>query len=172
MIEDKDQFHGVALSFLLLALSEKKKFMSLILNGESSSEYVLKIKKDKKDMFFKKKQEFLNIGLYVKYSTKRRTPWAYTFNRQHQEDIDKSFKKHATTFVILINSNDGIVCLEYNEFRKILDYNHEEAEGIRVSRRLKQSYRLTGRDGKLNHTIAPSSFPKKITEYIETFYEN
>ena len=76
------------------------------------------------------------------------------------------FSLFLRTFIILVNSNDGILSLSYEEFRKILDYNHEEAEGIRVSRKHKQSYRLSGRDGKLKYTIAPSSYPVKIIESL------
>ena len=168
MIDEKEQLHGVAISSLLLALSKDEKYLSLIIDEENSSEYTLKIKKNINKGLFKKNKEFLNIGLYVKLSKKRRTPWTYTFVKKHQEDVDNCFKKNNNLFIILVNSNDGICCLDYKEFRNILDYNHEESEGIRVSRKLKQSYRLSGRDGKLKYTIAPSSFPSKIIEYVNS----
>ena len=167
MIEEKDFSHGLAISKLFLALSKNENFFSLILNEKNSSKYTLKIKKNKKNSLFKLREEFYKIGLYIKISNQRKSPWSYTFTKKHQEDIDKSFKENDTTFIILVNSNDGIVSLEYEEFRQLLDYNHEEAERVSVFRKHNQSYRLSGRDGKFERTLRSNDFPKKIVNHIK-----
>ncbi len=164
MIDIEKQLHGLAISLLSLSIGDEKKYTMQIKSNTERSGYDLTVKNE--SGFFKK-NKLLKIGIYIKISQKRRGPWAFTFKKIHQEYIDKMNQENHKTFVILINSNDGIVSLNYEELRKLLDYKHEDAEGIRVSRKLKQSYRLSGRDGKLKYTIPPSNYPKKIINYIK-----
>ena len=44
----------------------------------------------------------------------------------------------------------------------------EDVEGVRVSRKIRESYRLSGRDGKLSRTLPRNSFPDSIIEWIKT----
>jgi len=159
MIDAVDELHGVAISFLLLTLGKNKSYSTNIISCKNTSEYILTV-------INSAEKSFLNIALYIKSSQKRRSPWAYTFTKKHQEDIDNNYKISDNLYVIFVNSNDGIIALNYKEFRKILDYNHEDAEGIRVVRKYKQSYRLSGRDGLLKYTVPPSKYPKNIKDFI------
>ena len=70
-------------------------------------------------------------------------------------------------YLILVCYDDGIVCLEYNDIKKILNQDHEEYEWISASRLKREQYKIQGSDGKLNFKVADSDFPSKIFLQID-----
>ena len=103
-----------------------------------------------------------HIGLYIKYSTKRMTPWNFSFAKAHQDEIKKMKEELGEVFVVLVCESDGLVTLSYEELKKVLDENHEETEWIRVARRPREKYSVSGTDGKLKCKIGENEFPRKI----------
>src|SRR5664279_3948316 len=89
------------------------------------------------------------IGLYIKHSGGRMTPWTFTFRKAHQEEIEKMKKDLKEVFLLLVCNDDGIVCLSYEELKKILDDQHDAIEWIRVTRHKREMYTVKGSDGKL-----------------------
>ena len=75
------------------------------------------------------------IGLYLKHSTSRLSPWVFTFKEGHQKEIQEMQRELGTVFVVLICGSDGMVCLDYAEFKVALDDNHGQAEWIKAARR-------------------------------------
>ena len=103
-----------------------------------------------------------DIGVFIKYSTKRLSPWRFSFLKEHQDEIRQMKEKLMRVFVLLVCNTDGVVCLEYGEMKKILDEEHEEIEWISASRKRREHYVVNGSDGKLKFRIGPGDFPKKI----------
>ena len=101
-------------------------------------------------------------GIYIKYSSKRMTPWRFTFKKSHQEEIDVLRSKFGSVFLLLVCNDDGIVCLEYSELKQILDDQHRAIEWISASRRKRQMYSVKGPDGALKLKIGQGDFPEKI----------
>ena len=65
------------------------------------------------------------------------------------------------TFVLFLNGEDGVACIDYEQLKEILDDNFEDVEGIRIKRPLRGNYHLSGRDGKLSKTIKRSDLKDK-----------
>ena len=42
------------------------------------------------------------VGIYIKYSQKRMTPWRFTFKKIHQEELKILSEMHEKTFLILV----------------------------------------------------------------------
>lgn len=103
-----------------------------------------------------------NIGLYVKYSTKRMSPWRFTFGKEHQSEIEEMAEKLDNMYIVLICHDDGVVCLHYKELKQILDYHYDETEWVSASRRPREKYTIAGKDGKLKGKIGNSDFPLKL----------
>ena len=78
---------------------------------------------------------------------------------------------YSQTYILFVNDNDGVTSLDYNSFRNVLDHYHEEAENLTISRGARQSYRIRGRDGRLDKTVARKKFPDDILENIKDFYK-
>ncbi len=104
------------------------------------------------------------IGLYIKHSTKRMTPWRFSFAKVHQDEIDGMRQKLDQVFVILVCNDDGIVCLSYDELKQILDEHHTATEWVSASRNPRQMYTVKGSNGTLNFKIGSSEFPGKLFE--------
>ncbi|MDA8951171.1 hypothetical protein N9H70_11005 [Pseudomonadales bacterium] len=108
----------------------------------------------------------IKIGLYVKSSRKRLSPWRYTLTREHQNEIKKLRSASDALFIVLINGTDGYLTLNYKSLKKILDEDFAESEWISVKRKLKEHYRVAGTDGELDHPVARNSYPSQVVEYV------
>jgi len=102
------------------------------------------------------------IGLYIKHSTSRLTPWTFSFTKEHQDEIKKMESEFGRVYVALVCDKDGIACLSFRELKYVLDDVHGDSEWIRVSRRPREKYTIKGSDGKLRFKVAYSDFPSKL----------
>jgi hypothetical protein len=143
MIRDVEFFHGAAL--VRLVRSGQRLAISPF-NGWSNASYVVNDR----------------CGLYLKHSSSRMSPWGFTFRRDHQHEIDEMHRLTGYVVVGLICNDDGVVGLDYIEFRTVLDTNHEAAEGIGISRKPRGMYMVKGRDGELRYRIGEGDFVKKV----------
>ena len=103
-------------------------------------------------------------GLYLKHSSSRMSPWNFTFRRDHQQEVDELYRLIGYLVVGLICNDDGVVGLDYTEFRTVLDTNHEAIEGISIFRKPRGMYIVRGRDGKMQYRIGEGDFVKKAFE--------
>jgi hypothetical protein len=106
------------------------------------------------------------VGIYIKYSTKRLSPWRFSFIKRHQDEIQDLKNKIGNVFLLLVCFDDGIVTLSYKELKKILDKKHEDVEWISASRNKRKMYTVKGSDGKLNFKIGLNDFPNKVLKKI------
>jgi len=159
-ISAEEKHHGAALGRLLVTLNDELPGVFVRLRkGRDRSSYFL-------DCSVEDKLSRSTIGLYLKHSSARRTPWRYTFLRDHQEEIGDLAQSCYDVFLILINGNDGVACMDHKQLKQLLDDVYEDAEWITVSRNLRQPYHVSGRDGKLKKTLPRNSFPKAVVEVI------
>ncbi len=98
----------------------------------------------------------------MKYSSKRMSPWGFSFLKSHQDEILEIKKAIGEVFLLLVCHDDGIVALNFDKLKIILDEVHDQVEWIRVSRRPREKYSVSGSDGKLKFKIGGNEFPKKI----------
>jgi hypothetical protein len=144
MIKEFEFFHGLVFARILHAT--ERPLLIRRFRPASNASYVLNE----------------TIGLYIKYSSKRMTPWRFTFLKEHQEEIDALKNSLSTVFLTLVCHDDGIVCLGCPELKAILDHQHKPIEWISATRRKNQMYSVNGSDGKLDFKIGRSDFPAKL----------
>ncbi len=149
MIKEFEHYHGVVFSRLLHKYTGVVTLRTFPTKGNSS--YVINDR----------------IGIYIKYSTKRMSPWRFSFTREHQDEIREMRDNLDVTFLLMVCKSDGIVALSYPELKNILDENHEEVEWVSVSRKPRGSYVVKGADGKLPYRANKNDFPDKLFEYLE-----
>ncbi len=102
------------------------------------------------------------IGLYIKYSSKRMTPWRFSFKKEHQDEIAQMQATHGAVFLVLVCNDDGIVCLSYKELKQILDERHDPVEWVSATRHPREMYAVKGSNGALEFKIGASEFPAKL----------
>lgn len=159
----EDQLRGASTLELINAISSINQDLYVnISERQARGSYVVKL--HKKGLFSRSS----SFGLFLKSSNKRRSPWQYSFTRDHQVEIEELRNTHKQTFVLFLNGEDGVACIDYTQLKEILDDDFEDVEGVRVSRKIRESYRLSGRDGKLSRTLPRNSFPDSIIEWIKT----
>lgn len=146
MNKDFEKYHGLVLLKIIRAYQLPISFVT-----NSSNSYVIND----------------NIGIYIKHSKNRVSPWTFTFKKEHQDEISLLYNKYNTTFICLVCHNDGVVCLKFNELKIILDHNHDESEWVRVFRRHREKYSIHGSDGKMEYKKGNSEFPKIILKSIK-----
>ena len=113
------------------------------------------------------KGETLSSGIFIKVSNSRRSPWNYNFSKENQDEILSLKQKYGEVFAIFVAGNDGFPCLDFDRLKEILDQHHEDQERVSITRNHRENYRITGRDGDLERTLAPNTFPKTILEYFK-----
>jgi hypothetical protein len=69
------------------------------------------------------------VGIYIKHSAKRMTPWRFTFMKEHQEEIDLLKSNLAKVFLVLVCGDDGVACLSFSELKQLLDNQHDPSNG-------------------------------------------
>ena len=102
------------------------------------------------------------VGIFIKYSSKRMTPWRFTFLKEHQEEIDLLKANLAKVFLVLVCNDDGVVCLSYSEIKLLLDNQHDPIEWISATRHKREMYLVKGSNGELDFKIGQSEFPNKL----------
>lgn len=107
------------------------------------------------------------VGLFIKYSTKKISPWKFSFTREHQEEMKIMRDLLSTIYLVLVCGKDGIACIEYEELKQVLDEYYEEVEWVSASRLKREQYAIKGSNGKLNFKIADTDYPKKIFEKLD-----
>jgi hypothetical protein len=103
---------------------------------------------------------WLNNCLLVrlKYSTKGRSPWAFTFTADEQLLLQQLANRKRLV-IGLICGADGIVALSYEAYRRIAS-TRKTAVHIACYRRHGKHYRVSGPDGSLSGKIAPSDWQR------------
>lgn len=110
MIKEFEFFHGLVFARILHGMQRPvslKPFQSV-----SNASYIVNDK----------------IGIYIKYSSKRMTPWRFTFRKEHQAEMQLMKLHCRNVFLLLVCNDDGIVCLSDSEVKQILDSQHEPIE--------------------------------------------
>ena len=107
-----------------------------------------------------------SVGLFIKISNKRLSPWRYSFDKVHQDEIYELYKNYGEVFIAFVAADDGIACVNFLQLKTFLDEQHDEQEWVSVSRKRNENYRIKGNDGSLERPLARNSFPKNITKYF------
>lgn len=144
MIKDFEFFHGLVFARILHATQRSlslRPFQSL-----SNCSYIVNE----------------TIGIYIKYSSKRMTPWRFTFLKEHQDEIELMRNDGLKVYLVLVCNDDGIVCLNHSELKQILDSQHAPIEWISATRHKREMYAVKGSDGELDCKIGQNEFPAKL----------
>ena len=164
-ISTENMQHGAAVLQLLNKISDTNPNININwIKSDKKASYQLTFSKKKTSLFERKTS--VNLALYFKASQSRLSPWGYSFKKNHQIEIERLNDQSDELFLIFINHDDGIACIDYQQLKSILDDNFEAAEWVSISRKLRQAYRISGRDGKLSSALPRNNFPKAIADFI------
>lgn len=144
MIKEFEFFHGVVFTQIIHAA--KNGISVKPYPTEDNASYVINDK----------------IGLYIKYSAKRLSPWIFSFQTRHQDEISEMKNNIGEVLLLLVCNDDGVVVLSFNELKQILDESHGETEWISVARSQRKMFSVKGSDGELQFKVARNDFLDRI----------
>lgn len=147
MIRNFEFYHGAALARLIHSTKPVK--IRLYPSGSNAS-YVVNE----------------TIALYLKHSANRMSPWNFSFQKEHQNEIFRLKKRFGDVVLGLICNDDGIVGLTYEELKSIFWGDRKSTEWVSVSRKQRHEYSVKGKDGKLKHKVGHQDFLTKVLKSI------
>jgi hypothetical protein len=104
-----------------------------------------------------------NHCLMFKYSAKRITPWRYTFPKYELAELLEQRKQYPHVFIVLVCGRDGVVLLSIDEFMELIDARGSDQCWLRVDRRPRHMYRVSG-----NAREADRKFASGVDRLAET----
>lgn len=102
------------------------------------------------------------LAVLLKYSTKSRSPWGFTFTPDEQDHLSRIDGVCATT-IGLICADDGVVGLPFKAFQRIAPPS-DSAVHIACYRDHGEHYEICGPEGSLPRKISPSYWLRILTE--------
>lgn len=97
----------------------------------------------------------------LKYSTKNRTPWRFSFTLDEMISIETLCKKNVKIVIALVCGGDGVCAIHAEELHDIMGDN---PEWIAVRRNFKEQYGVAGPKGLLERKIAFQRWPAIVFE--------
>jgi len=94
------------------------------------------------------------VGVLIKHSSARLTPWLFTFAREHIAEL-QNLRTHAKVcFICLVCGEDGFVCVRDSDFVEILSPTGTDVVSVRVDRRPRKMYGVSSSGNALNRKVA------------------
>lgn len=149
MIKEFEFYHGIVFARILHAMQKQISIRSF--SSQDNASYIINDK----------------VGIYIKYSTKRLSPWRFSFQKRHQDEILEMKNKFGEVFLLLVCNDDGIVAISFDELKQILNKQHDHVEWISVARGRREMYAVKGSDGELEFKVGKADFPVKIFKEVE-----
>jgi hypothetical protein len=94
------------------------------------------------------------IGVYVKHSSKRMSPWRFSFNIDQAADLLDLEQKFPDSFAVFVCGDDGLVTLSFADLHTIVSFQESENAWVSASRPPRTQYELAGNRGELKYKVA------------------
>jgi len=100
-----------------------------------------------------------SVGLYIKHSAKRMSPWRYTFHPDQASEFEMLARLHPSTFAVFVCGIDGIVTLKDSELRQIVGLSLDDQAWVSIRRRKRAMYSISGSQGELPYKLSSGVDP-------------
>jgi hypothetical protein len=101
------------------------------------------------------------VLIMLKYSTKSRSPWRFTFTLDEMVNIETLIKKNGRIIIALVCGGDGICAIHAKELYSILGDN---PGWLSVKRNYNEQYGVAGPNGHLERKVSFQRWPSIIFE--------
>lgn len=94
------------------------------------------------------------IGVFIKHSTKRMSPWRFTFTLDQISDLLDLEAAYFDSFVVFVCGDDGMVSLDVGSLHQIVSFEDREHAWVRIERSPRSQYAVTGNHTELGSKVA------------------
>jgi hypothetical protein len=98
------------------------------------------------------------LSVLLKYSTKGRSPWGFTFTADEQISLETRASEFKTA-IALICGADGVAAIGYDAYASVAS-RRRGAVHIACYRRHGEHYEVNGPDGTLRNKVAPANWQR------------
>jgi hypothetical protein len=112
-----------------------------------------------------------SIGLYLKHSVKRISPWRFTFHEEHVEEVKNLLTNFDFVFLVLICGRDSIAVIDSDEIGILLPLPKPEPSWISVQTGHNTMLTVEGSAGNLKRKIRKSRPFNNVKEILESMIE-
>jgi hypothetical protein len=99
------------------------------------------------------------VGIYVKHSSKRMSPWRFTFTIEQAADLLDLEVKFPESFVVLICETNGLLTLNCFQLHEIVSFQESGNAWVRVERPPRAQYGVAGNRGELKNKMSQGLGP-------------
>lgn len=146
MIGEREIYHGVALARLIQDGGQRIDIASW--SSISRSAYVLDD----------------SMPLYIKYSTKRLSPWSFEFSADHAGELRDLAELFGEVWVVLVCGPVGVVAESWSAVSRIASARADDSFSLAVNWRPNHKYRLSGAGSK-PLMVSDSAFPRNVLQW-------
>lgn len=107
-----------------------------------------------------------DVGAYVTYSTKRMSPWVFTFQPKNLESISAQFDRHKECFLILVCGFETTAVLNTDEVSSLLPLNDPTTSSITIKTGHDKKLAVTGTSGELNYKLTKTRTYERLLKAL------
>jgi hypothetical protein len=101
-------------------------------------------------------------AVYIKYCTKRLSPWRFSFQPRHHDMVLHMKKDMGEVFICLVCNDDGVVVLTFEEFQGVVNVDNGAGDWLSAARNKRQMYLVKGPLGRLTFKVGKDDFALKM----------
>jgi hypothetical protein len=93
------------------------------------------------------------VGLYVKHSSKRMSPWRFTFTIEQAADLLDLEARFPNSFLVFVCEADGLVTLPFSMLHEIVNFQDSDNAWVSISRPPRAQYSVAGNREELEKKV-------------------
>ncbi len=140
-VQEQDIFHGPG----LVQIVQHESFKALNRGSAKYGHYLINT----------------NRHVFAKYSSRKRSPWQFTFQLEDLASIESASSK-GPTYVMLACGHETVCALTLDELREVVDLDASVQQTIIVDVPRGGSCHVKGSLGKMKKTVPHNAFPRKL----------
>ena len=142
MFDEYENYQGLVLRHLIVGAGVPITLAPFVTRGRVSA-FILNFK----------------IGVFVKHSSKRMSPWRFTFHIDQVADLLDLEDAYFTSFVAFVCGSDGLVSLDIGTVHTLVKFDDKEQAWIRITRNPRSMYDVAGNRAELPKKTARGPGP-------------
>lgn len=94
------------------------------------------------------------IGVFMKHSAKRMSPWRFTFTLEQVSDLLDLEGKYFDSFVVFVCGEDGLVTLDVAALHEIVTFDDANSAWVAIERKPRSQYGIWGNRSELKNKVS------------------
>ena len=141
-VQEKDIYHGAALTQIV----EHPSFKALNRASPKYGHYLVNTDRQ----------------VFVKYRTKRASPWQFTFQPDELSALSEAFDSGDKVYLCLVCDGATVCALNKREIARVVDVAADDPQYIRVQVPRGGRCHVNGSAGALGRAVPHNAFPEKV----------